>query len=108
MIVTGAELGSFARAATRLGRSQSAVSMQLKKLEEQTGKALFRRSGRGLVPTEAGNALLAYCAADHRAQRRGRRFIGAISRPRCGSVCRRTSPRTCCRKSFCASPRNGR
>src|SRR5882724_2699573 len=60
MIVTGAELGSFARAAARLGRSQSAVSMQLKKLEEQTGKALFRRSGRGLVPTEAGDALLAY------------------------------------------------
>ena len=60
MIVAGAELGSFARAAARLGRSQSAVSMQLKKLEEQTGKALFRRSGRGLVPTEAGDALLAY------------------------------------------------
>ena len=60
MIVIGAELGSFARAAARLGRSQSAVSMQLKKLEEQTGKALFRRSGRGLVPTEAGDALLAY------------------------------------------------
>jgi DNA-binding transcriptional LysR family regulator len=60
MIVIGAELGSFARAAARLNRSQSAVSMQLKKLEEQTGKALFRRSGRGLVPTEAGDALLAY------------------------------------------------
>ncbi|HVY99828.1 MAG TPA: LysR substrate-binding domain-containing protein [Dongiaceae bacterium] len=60
MIVTGAELGSFARAAARLGRSQSAVSMQLKKLEEQTGKTLFRKSGRGLVPTEAGDALLAY------------------------------------------------
>src|SRR5579885_2177358 len=60
MIVTGVELGSFARAADRLGRSQSAVSMQLKKLEEQTGKTLFRRSGRGLVPTEAGDALLAY------------------------------------------------
>src|SRR5882724_731552 len=60
MIVTGAELGSFARAAARLGRSQSAVSMQLKKLEEQAGRALFRRSGRGLVPTEAGDVLLAY------------------------------------------------
>ena len=59
-MVAGAELGSFARAADRLGRSQSAVSMQLKKLEEQTGKPLFRRSGRGLVPTEAGDALLAY------------------------------------------------
>lgn len=59
-IVAGAEMGSFARAATRLGRSQSAVSMHLKKLEEQTGRPLFRRNGRGLVPTEAGDALLAY------------------------------------------------
>lgn len=59
-IVAGVEMGSFARAATRLGRSQSAVSMQLKKLEEQTGRPLFRRNGRGLVPTEAGDALLAY------------------------------------------------
>jgi len=33
--VTGIELGSFARAADRLGRSTSAVSAQLKKLEEQ-------------------------------------------------------------------------
>lgn len=31
--VTGFELGSFARAADRLGRSQSAVSTQLRKLE---------------------------------------------------------------------------
>lgn len=59
-MVAGNELGSFARAAFHLGRSQSAVSMQLKKLEEQAGQALFRRSGRGLVPTEAGDALLVY------------------------------------------------
>jgi DNA-binding transcriptional LysR family regulator len=59
-IVVGSELGSFARAAAQLGRSQSAVSMQLKKLEEQAGRRLFRREGRGLVPTEAGDALLAY------------------------------------------------
>jgi DNA-binding transcriptional LysR family regulator len=59
-IVTGTDLQSFARAAQQLGRSQSAISMQLKKLEEQAGKQLFRRSGRGLVPTEAGEALLTY------------------------------------------------
>jgi DNA-binding transcriptional LysR family regulator len=59
-IVAGAEMGSFARAAARLGRSQSAVSMHLKKLEEQAGKPLFRRNGRGLVPTEAGDALIGY------------------------------------------------
>lgn len=59
-LVAGMELGSFARAANRLGRSQSAVSMQLKKLEQQAGLQLFRRSGRGLVTTEAGDMLLAY------------------------------------------------
>src|SRR5262252_7741571 len=59
-MVVGTELGSFARAASQLGRSQSAVSMQLKKLEQQAGRPLFRRKGRGLVPTEAGDALLAY------------------------------------------------
>lgn len=59
-MVVGAELRSFARAASQLGRSQSAVSMQLKKLEQQAGRPLFHRRGRGLVPTEAGDALLAY------------------------------------------------
>src|SRR5215207_4355710 len=59
-MVAGVELGSFARAAAKLGRSKSAVSMQLKKLEQQAGQPLLRRNGRGLVPTEAGDALLAY------------------------------------------------
>jgi len=58
--VTGMELGSFARAADRLGRSTSAVSAQLKKLEEQAGIALVRKSGRGVVPTNGGEALLSY------------------------------------------------
>jgi DNA-binding transcriptional LysR family regulator len=59
-MVVGMELGNFSRAALHLGRSQSAISMQLKKLEEQAGKQLFVRKGRGLVPTEAGDALLDY------------------------------------------------
>ncbi len=58
--VVGVDLGSFARAAVELGRSQSSVSMQLKKLEQQSGQQLFERKGRGLVPTEAGEALLQY------------------------------------------------
>ena len=49
--VTGMEAASFARAADRLGRSTSALSAQLKKLEEQAGVTLLRRSGRGLVLT---------------------------------------------------------
>jgi DNA-binding transcriptional LysR family regulator len=58
--VTGMELGSFAKAAERLGRSTSAVSAQLKKLEDQAGAEIFRKAGRGLALTEAGETMLAY------------------------------------------------
>jgi len=58
--VTGFELGSFARAADRLGRSQSALSTQLRKLEDQVGQPLVQKSGRGLALTTAGESLLSY------------------------------------------------
>jgi DNA-binding transcriptional LysR family regulator len=58
--VTGVELGSFSQAADRLGRSTSAVSAQLKKLEEQVGVPVLRKSGRGLALTPTGEMLLAY------------------------------------------------
>jgi DNA-binding transcriptional LysR family regulator len=58
--VTGLELGSFSKAAQRLGRSQSAISTQLRRLEEQAGKTLFKKSGRGLALTSAGESLLSY------------------------------------------------
>lgn len=56
----GMDLGSYAKAADQLGRSTSAVSAQLKKLEEQAGTPIFRKAGRGLALTEAGELLLAY------------------------------------------------
>lgn len=59
-MVVGVDQGSFARAAVELGRSQSAVSMQLKKLEQLSGVQLFVRKGRGLIPTEAGEAFVQY------------------------------------------------
>lgn len=58
--VAGIDAGSFAQAADRLGRSTSAVSAQLKKLEEQAGTALVRKSGRGLTLTDGGEVLLSY------------------------------------------------
>ncbi len=58
--VTGVELGSFAKAADRLGRSTSAVSAQLKKLEEQMDVPILRKIGRGLMPTPTGEVLLGY------------------------------------------------
>jgi len=59
-MVVGIDLGSFALAAQRLNRSQSAVSAQLRKLEEQAGSLLFKRDGRGLALTDAGQGLLPY------------------------------------------------
>jgi DNA-binding transcriptional LysR family regulator len=53
-------LGSLARAAERVGRSQSAVSQQMRKLEAQLGEPLFRKQGRRVVLTEAGDRVHAY------------------------------------------------
>lgn len=58
--VVGVELGSFALAARKLGRSPSALSAQLRRLEEQAGAPVFRKSGRGLALTAVGETLLAY------------------------------------------------
>jgi len=58
--VAGVELGSFAKASKRLARSTSAVSAQLKKLEDQAGTPLLRKAGRGMALTEAGETMLAY------------------------------------------------
>lgn len=52
--------GGFARAGERVGRSQSAVSLQMKRLEAQAGVRLFRRDGRRMVLTGDGRQLLHY------------------------------------------------
>jgi DNA-binding transcriptional LysR family regulator len=54
------DLGGFSKAAERLGRSQSAVSLQMRRLEERVGRPLFRREGRGLALTDAGDVVLGY------------------------------------------------
>ncbi|TPG45752.1 LysR family transcriptional regulator [Roseomonas nepalensis] len=53
-----AEGGSVTRAALRVGRTQSAVSMQMRRLEEMLGQALLLRGSRGLSPTPHGLWLL--------------------------------------------------
>ena len=52
--------GGFARAGERVGRSQSAVSLQMKRLEAQASVRLFRREGRRMVLTADGRRLLHY------------------------------------------------
>lgn len=52
--------GSLTRAAERLHLSQSALSVQIQKLEHQIGHALFERIGKRLKLTEAGRIALDY------------------------------------------------
>ncbi|RAI35488.1 LysR substrate-binding domain-containing protein [Rhodoplanes roseus] len=55
-----AETGSFTRAAEIVHKTQSAVSMQMKRLEERIGRPLFARDGRMSKLTEDGERLLDY------------------------------------------------
>lgn len=55
------EEGSVTQAAQRLALSQPAVSMQLRRLEESCGIALFDRDGRGCIPTAAAERLYPEC-----------------------------------------------
>lgn len=80
-VLHGIEQGSFARAAAELGRSQSAISMQLKKLEQQAGVPLFVRKGRGLIPTEAGEAIAKYARRIVDLNDEAARAVGAVTAP---------------------------
>ena len=55
-----AKEGNLTRAAQSLHVAQSALSTQIRALEEQLGHALFIRSGRNLLLTEAGQLVLDY------------------------------------------------
>ena len=58
--VTVAETGGVTRAAGQLNLTQSAVSMQIKRLEESLGQPLLDRAGRGVALTAQGEQLLSY------------------------------------------------
>ena len=55
-----AETGSFTRAAEVVNKTQSAVSMQMKRLEERLDRPIFSRDGRASKLTEDGQRLLDY------------------------------------------------
>lgn len=55
-----ASFDSFGAAAVQLGRTQSAITQQMQRLEEQVGHPLFEKQGRGKRLTEHGQRLLTY------------------------------------------------
>lgn len=55
--ITVIEVASFTRAAEVLGRTQPAISLQVKRLEETVGYALIERKGKEISLTERGEAL---------------------------------------------------
>jgi Bacterial regulatory helix-turn-helix protein, lysR family len=59
-LVTTHDVGGFAQATARLGRTPSAISLQMKRLQEELGTPLFRKHGRTLKLTEAGETALGY------------------------------------------------
>ena len=59
-LIAIADTGSFTQAGQEVLRSQSAVSLQMKKLETRLGRVLFRPDGRKAVLTDDGRALVSH------------------------------------------------
>jgi len=58
--ISAIDTGSFTRAAETVGRTQSAISLQIKRLEETVGARLFRRDAHNLTLTDEGATVAQY------------------------------------------------
>jgi DNA-binding transcriptional LysR family regulator len=58
--VSVVDAGGFTRAGERVHRTQSTVSQQIKRLEDDVGQPLLNRTAKDVTPTEAGERLLSY------------------------------------------------
>src|SRR5258708_20743634 len=58
--VSVVDSGGFTRAGERVHRTQSTVSQQIKRLEDDVGQPLLNRTAKDVTPTEAGERLLSY------------------------------------------------
>jgi len=85
-------LGSFSRASEELFVTQPTVSMQIKKLSDALGIALFEQVGRNVRPTDVGRELYDACrkifevlanlemkVSDHKGMKRGRLRLGVVT-----------------------------
>jgi DNA-binding transcriptional LysR family regulator len=70
------DAGSFTKAARAVNLTQSAVSLHVKRLEEQIGAKLLRRSAQGVSSTEQGEILLSYARRILALHREAERHLG--------------------------------
>jgi DNA-binding transcriptional LysR family regulator len=80
------EHGSFTAAAANLGYAQPSLSEQVRLLERHLDTTLFRRVGRGLVPTEAAAALQPHAAATLAAAGEAERAVASVREVLTGTV----------------------
>jgi DNA-binding transcriptional LysR family regulator len=73
------ELGSLTAAADELGYAQPSVSEQVRLLERSMGVSLFRRVGRGVIPTESAEALRPHAERTLGSVEAGRQAVSAVA-----------------------------
>ena len=95
------ETGSFTKAAEVVNKTQSAVSMQMKRLEERLERPIFARDGRASKLTEDGQRLLDYA---RRIVKLNIETLAAFSDGECpaacGWACPTITPTVICRRSW--------
>jgi DNA-binding transcriptional LysR family regulator len=77
---------SFTAAATELGYAQPSLSEQVRLLERAVGAPLFTRAGRGVVPTEAGEALLPHAQRTLAAAAQARAAVASVATLETGTL----------------------
>ncbi len=87
--IAAAEAESYTAAALMVHRTQSAVSMQMKRIEEVVGRPLFFRNGRTMMLTSEGQTLLYYA---RRILRLHDEAIATVSRPEISGLVRLGAP----------------
>jgi DNA-binding transcriptional LysR family regulator len=80
------ERGSLTGAADELGYSQPSVSEQVRLLERSIGTSLFRRVGRGVVATEAAEALRPHAERSIAAADAGQRAVAGVAGLASGTI----------------------
>ena len=80
------EHGSLTAAAQELGYAQPSVSEQIRSLEKSLGAQLFRRVGRGVVPTTVGDSLRPHAEATLAAADEARRAVQSVVALETGTI----------------------